>query len=109
MSNNCNKNCGTCKYFGYDRFGRTNVCVNDQSEHVVDFVNESDVCDAYTKITNPVSKYVEYALLLDRINQQRAGISSNPDSYDNAQELLDEYELIEEWLEEFSYIDNTMA
>ena len=109
MSNNCDKKCSTCKYFGYDRFGRANVCVNDQSEHVADFVNESDVCDAYTKITNPVSKYVEYALLLDRINQQRAGISSNPDSYDNAQELLDEYELIEEWLEEFSYIDNTMA
>ena len=109
MFNNCEKKCSTCKYFGYDRFGRANVCVNDQSEHVADFVDENDVCDAYTKITNPVSKYVEYALLLDRINQQRAGISSNPDSYENAQELLDEYELIEEWLEEFSYIDNTMT
>ena len=41
------KNCGNCDYCAevYDDL----VCVNDQSEHLTDYVDENDSCDNWSR------------------------------------------------------------
>lgn len=49
------KYCATCNYYGV----YTEVCYNDDSEHVGDFMGMIDTCEAWEEITDEEDKQDE--------------------------------------------------
>ena len=107
MEDNMKNKCASCEYFGYDRLGRANVCVNGDSPNVADFVAEDDTCSFYSETCKPCSRLVDYDFLIGRIEEQMNGIRKNPECYEDPETILEEYELVKQFIRDLSWIDNT--
>lgn len=92
---NSDKKCSNCKYFDWDDLGRAHVCVNDASEHIADFVSETDSCEKHEK----TMKVLKIENLRNWFEEYKEGVLANKEVYSDAQDILDLVELLEEYVD----------
>ena len=99
MSDNqkCNK-CLTCRYLEYDKLGRAHVCVNAESEHAADFVSVEDSCEHHEERPKWERNIIDLVNLVNWLDEQRRGAIANPECYNNVKEIVDQLDIIEEYL-----------
>ena len=92
------KTCLTCRYLEFDQFGRAHVCVNDKSDNLADFVSTNDTCEYHEDIPREEWRVIDMIKFLQWLEHQKKCIAKNSECYKNADEILDQMDIIEEYL-----------